>query len=95
MLDVMRVQTIMAVVLLGLSAFLIGGNYVGIVRAKLTKVGFSCIPILGGLSGCAGFLLLPGMRLFAFIPLLVDPGGLLMLLPLLLHILKKPPADSR
>ena len=87
----MRVQTIAAVLLLSLSAFVIGGNLLGIVQARRTHVGFSCVPFLGGLFGCVGFLLLPRIRLLAFIPLLADPGCV-MVLALLVLILRK---DSR
>jgi hypothetical protein len=90
----MRVQTIAAAVLLTLGTLLTVGNYVGIAHARRARVGFSCIPVLGGLLGCVGFLLLPRMRLFAFIPLLVDPGGIMMLV-LLVHIFRKEPRASR
>jgi hypothetical protein len=83
-----RAATITAAVFLTLGALLTLGNYVGIAQAMRKRVGFSCIPILGGLFGCVGFLLLPGIRLFAFIPLLVDPGCL-MTLAALLRLLKK------
>lgn len=78
-----------------LSAFLIGGNYLGIAWARLTNAGFSCIPILLGLLGCAGFLLLPKIRLLAFIPPLVDPSWVLLVFALLVHILKKDLDGSR
>jgi hypothetical protein len=89
-----RVQTIAAGVLLTLGALLTVGNYIGIAHAKRARVGFSCIPIFGGLFGCVGFLLLSRMRYFAFIPLLVDPGCV-MVLALLVHILRKDPKISR
>ena len=95
MAELMHVQTIAAVVLLSLSAFLIGGNYLGIAWARRTNAGFSCIPILGGLLGCAGFLLLPKIRLLAFIPPLVDPGCVLLVVALLVRILKKDLDGSR
>ena len=79
----------MAAVLLSLSGFLIAGNHVGIVQARRTHVGFSCVPFLGGLFGSAGFLLLPRVRLFAFIPPLVDAGCVLMVLALLVHIFRR------
>ena len=89
----MRVLTISAAVFLTSGALLTVGNYVGIVQAKRNLVGFSCIPILGGLFGCVGFLLLPRMRLFAFIPLLADPGCVMML-ALLVRALRKDPKRS-
>lgn len=87
--------TIAAAVSLTLGILLTVGNYIGIVYAWRKHVGFSCIPILGGLFGCTGFLLLPRIRLFAFIPPLADPGCVLMLLALLVHILKKDLGGSR
>ena len=85
----MRLMTILAALFLGLGALIAFGNYLGIVRARRTHVGFSCVPILGGLFGCVGlFLLLPRIRHFAFVPLLVDPGCLPLLFALLAHLLK-------
>ena len=66
--------TIAAAVFLSLGTLLTLGNYIGIVQARRAQVGFSCVPILGGSLGCAGFLLLPKVRLFAFIPPLVNAG---------------------
>jgi hypothetical protein len=68
-----------AAALLTLGTLLTMGNYAGIAHARRTRVGFSCIPILGGLFGCIGLFLLPRMRPFALIPLLVDPGCVMML----------------
>ena len=82
----MRLPTIAAAVFLTLGAVLIVGNYVGIAHARRKQVGFSCIPILGGLLGCIGLLLIPRVRLFAFLPLVADPGCLPMLLALVLFI---------
>jgi hypothetical protein len=62
-------------VCLTLGILLTVGNYIGIVYAWRKHVEFSCIPILGGLFGCTGFLLLPRIRLFAFIPPLADPAA--------------------
>lgn len=90
----MRVLTIAAAVFLTFGTLLTVGNYVGIAHARRTRVGFSCIPILGGLFGCVGFLLLPRIRLFAFIPLLVDPGCVMML-AFLVRFLRKGPKASR
>lgn len=85
----MRVPIMAAGVFLTLGALLTGANYIGIAHARRTHVGFSCIPLLGGVLGCAGFLLLPGLRLFAFIPPLMDIGCVPMLLALLVHILRR------
>lgn len=90
----MRVATITAAVFLTLGALLTVENYLGIAQVWRKHVRFSCIPILGGLSGWAGFLLLPEMRRFAFIPLLVDPGCVMML-ALLVRLLRKGPKASR
>ena len=78
-----------------LGTLLTAGNYLGILYAWRRRVGFSCIPLLGGLFGCTGFLLLPRIRLFALIPPLVDPGCVLMLLALLVRIIKKDLGGSR
>jgi hypothetical protein len=86
--------TIAAAVSLTLGTYITAGNYVGIVVARCTGVGFSCIPVLGGLFGCVGFLLLQRMRLFAFIPPLIDPGCV-MITALLISLLRKDPKASR
>ena len=90
----MRVLTIAAAVFLTVGTLLTAGNYVGILQARRRCVGFSCVPILGGLFGCVGFLLLPRMRLFAFMPLLVDPGCVMML-AVLVRLLRKGPSALR
>jgi len=82
--------TIAAAVFLTSSVLLTELNYVGIAQSRRKQVGFSCIPILGGLLGCAGFLLIPRVRFFAFIPPL-DPGCVPTLLALLVHVLRKTP----
>jgi hypothetical protein len=87
-------MTITAAVFLTLGTLLTAGNHFGIAQARRKRVGFSCIPILGGLFGCIGFLLLPRIRLFAFIPLLVDPGCA-MTLAALVRLLKKGPKAFR
>jgi hypothetical protein len=46
------------------------------------------------LLGCVDLLLLPKVRLFAFIPLLADPGCLVVL-ALLVSILRNDPRVSR
>ena len=86
--------SIAAAVSLTLGTYITAGNYVGIVVARRTGVGFSCIPVLGGLLGGIGFLLLPRMRLFAFIPPLIDPGCVMMF-ALLIRLLRKDPKASR
>jgi hypothetical protein len=88
------VATITIAVFLISGTLLTLGNYLGIVQAWRKHVGFSCIPILGGLFGCLGFLLLPRTRLFAFIPLLADPACV-MVLALLVRLLRKGPKASR
>jgi len=88
----MRLPTTAAAVFLTLGAILIVGNYVGIVQARRKHVGFSCIPVLGGLLGCAGFLSLPRLWPFGFIPQLVDIGCVPLLfasLHLLHHVLRR------
>ena len=83
-----------AAVFLALGTLLTMGNYLGIVQARRKHGGFSFIPILGGGFGCIGFLLLPRIRLFAFIPLVADPGCV-MVLALLIRLLRKDPKESR
>ena len=83
-------RTAGALIFLGVGAALIGGNYFGIAKAQRARVGYSCLPILGGLSGCVGFLLIPRFRLLALLPVLVDPGCL-MLLVLLWYVVRKGP----
>ncbi len=89
----MRLLTIAAVIFLGLSAFLVAGNWLGIAEARRTKVGFSCVPILGGLFGGVGFLLLPRLRLLALLPPVVDIGCVPMLVALLVHIVRSKAVD--
>ena len=72
----MREQTIAAVTLLSLGALPILVNWMGFEKARRTGVGFSSVPILSGFFGCMGLLLLPSLRMFAFIPPLVDLGCL-------------------
>jgi hypothetical protein len=85
----MHVLTIAAVVLLGVGSLVTVGNWVGVAHAWWARVGFSCVPILGGLSACVGLLLIPRVRPFAFIPLLADFGCMPMVLALLVHVLRK------
>jgi hypothetical protein len=87
-LAVMRLPTIAAAVFLTLGAILIGGNYAGITHARRKQVGFSCVPILGGLFGCVGFLLLPRAKFLAFIPPLIDPGFVPMMFALLVGLIR-------
>jgi hypothetical protein len=86
--------SIAAAVSLTLGTYITAGNYVGIVVARRTGVGFSCIPVLGGLLGCVGFLLLPRIRFFGFVPPLIDPGCVMMF-ALLIRLLRKDPKASR
>lgn len=83
----MSVATISAAVFLSLGAFLTGANYFGIARARRRHVGFSCIPIFGGLFGCVGFLFLPRLRVLAFVPPLIDPGCVPMVVALLVGLI--------
>lgn len=84
----MRVQVVAAVVLLRLGGLLILGNWLEFSKARRTGLGFSCVPILGGLFGCIGFLLLPKLRVFAFIAPLADLGCVPMLVALALHLVR-------
>ena len=94
-LSLMQMLTIAAGAFLTLAAvFIIGCNYIGIVHARRTRVGFSCVPIIGGVLGGAGFLLLPRLKLLAFIPPLVDIGCVPVLLALLVHILRRKPDSA-
>jgi hypothetical protein len=86
--NVIRLMTIVGIVLLTLSALLVGANWFGIISARHPRVGFSCVPILGGLLGCVGFLLIPKLRLTAFIPPLVDIGFVPTLCVLFVHVLR-------
>lgn len=87
--------TIAAGVSLALAAFfIIACNYIGIVHSRRTRVGFSCVPIIGGVLGGVGFLLLPRLKLFAFIPPLVDIGCVPILCALLVYILRRKPDSA-
>lgn len=94
-IDLMRAQTIAAVVFLGIGTLVTVGKYIGIAQARRTRVGYSCIPLLGGLFGCAGLLLIPKGRVFSFLPLLADIGCVPMMLALLVYVLKRGPDPSR
>jgi hypothetical protein len=49
-------------------------NLLGILRYAFFKKKYSMIPFLGGVLTSIGLLLLPRLRPFAWIPLIVDPG---------------------
>lgn len=55
----------------GLFAFL---NLVCWISTYVTRKYSSTIPLIGGLSGCIGFLLLPKLRAYALLPLILDVG---------------------
>lgn len=74
-------------VFLGFGGFLTLGNYWGIAQARRTKSNFSCIPILGGLFGCVGWVLFAKPRWLAFIPLFADPGSMPMFFALTVFFL--------
>ena len=84
----MRLPTIAAAVFLTLGAILIAGNYAGIAHARRKQVGFSCVPVFGGLFGCVGFLLLPRAKFLAFIPPLIDPGFVAMMFALFVGLIR-------
>jgi hypothetical protein len=66
------------------------GNCLGIARAKVSKVNYSCIPLVGGLLGSIGFSAAPKVRMCAWVPLVIDPGCLPMLVMTVVRLLKKP-----
>jgi hypothetical protein len=78
-------------VFLSLGALLLTGNWLGVLNARRNGVGFSCIPFIGGLFGCAGLLSLAKLRLLAFVPLLVDPSCVPMLFVLLVKLVRRGP----
>lgn len=78
---------VLGAILLGLGGLLTFGNYWGIAQARRTKTHFSCIPILGGLFGCVGMVLVAKVRWLAFIPPLADVGCMPMLLALAFFLL--------
>ncbi len=55
----------------GLLAFL---NLACWVSTYVTRKYSSTIPLIGGVSGCIGFLLLPKLRAYALLPLFLDVG---------------------
>jgi hypothetical protein len=63
-----------ATALVTVGAILIAANYVGIAFWVRKKMNYSCIPVLGGLLASVGFLFIPALRLFAWLPPLIDPG---------------------
>ena len=83
----MQRRQIAAAVLLGLGCFVTVGNWVGRAHALWTRVGYSCVPILGGLCACVGLPLIPRVKPFAFIPLLLDLGCVPMVLAGVLALL--------
>lgn len=78
---------VVGAVLLGVGGLLTFGNYWGIAQARRTKTNFSCIPILGGVFGYVGLLLLTQSRWLAFIPLFADVGCMPMVLALAFFLL--------
>lgn len=74
-------MTAMTVALLigifGLLAFL---NLSCFVSTYVTGKYSSTVPLIGGLSGCIGFLLLPKLRAYAVLPLILDVGTAILLL---------------
>jgi hypothetical protein len=49
-------------------------NLLGVLRCAFFKKKYSMVPFLGGVLTSIGLLLLPRLRPFAWIPLIVDPG---------------------
>src|SRR5579864_3373815 len=90
-----RLLSIAAALFLFFGALLTGANYFGIAQACRTRVGFSCIPILGGLLGCAGFLMLLTVRTCAFITPFVEPGCLPTMLAVVVHIIRQKSSSFR
>ena len=58
-------------------------NVLGVLRYAFFKKRYSLIPFLGGVLTSIGLLLLPRLRPFAWVPLIVDPGCALLTAKLL------------
>lgn len=61
------------------------GNWVSIIRTKLTKKFHSQVGLIGGVFGCVGLLISDSesLKSYAWIPLVLDPGCALLLVSLL------------
>jgi hypothetical protein len=64
----------LALVLIGLFIALALANVVMLLAGAFSRRHFSVIPLFGGLLGAVGFLLIPRLRPYAWLPLLLDPG---------------------
>ncbi len=75
------VRWILAAPLLFLSVWAIIGNYVIIAIGLLRERGPSMIPIIGGVCGTLGLILLPipEVHRYFWIPFLIDPWSVFML----------------
>jgi len=87
---------VIAILMLVVSIYGITGNAVLMIKYWLRKSRGSLIPLVAGISGCVGLLVLPvdGAKKWCWIPLLVDLGCLPMLVTYIVFLLsgKRPSA---
>jgi hypothetical protein len=70
----MRFFAIAGVISLCASSIAIAANWTGILRYVFARRNYSMIPIVGGVAGSVGLLLLGRWRAFLWVPLVADPG---------------------
>lgn len=63
-----------AVGLIGIFGLLALLNLSCLVSTYVTRKHSSTVPLIGGVSGCIGFLLSPNLRVYAWLPLILDVG---------------------
>ncbi|REK09016.1 MAG: hypothetical protein DWQ37_19335 [Planctomycetota bacterium] len=68
------------------AAWVIVGNWYGVIHACVTKRSFSSLPILGGLLGALAFLAFETLRPFWWVPLVADIGCVPVLALTLLYL---------
>lgn len=86
-----------SIILIVLSGLLLLANWLGLLvlyaqqlRGRESGRGYSFVPIIGGVLGCVGILLLPisGAWVWSWIPLVLDPivlGSLIVIIQLSLR----------
>jgi TRAP-type C4-dicarboxylate transport system permease small subunit len=84
------VQWTATVIFLALSLLAMIGNWKIVISYVTTKKGATFIPLFGGICGCLGLLACPNPTAFKlwWLPLLVDPGSVFMVVTYLIHIIR-------
>jgi hypothetical protein len=85
------VKLVISLLLLAISFIVIGSNWVLAVRWWIFKIKSSMIPLVGGLSGCIGLILLSWKYnlILCWVPLLLDLGTLIIPFAIIQLLFKK------